>query len=101
MKVLEKYYQKIYKYTDRLLKKVFKMDIIGSMKEFYRLRIEIENEIEKPIDEISEEDLIKYKLSYRYCKYKTLDNILSVVSGVAFLNSFYSEDVEDMKNESK
>lgn len=101
MKALERYYQKIYKYTDRLLKKVFKMDIIESMKEFHRLRIEIENEIEKPIDEISEEDLIKYKLLYRYCKYKTLDNILSVVSGVAFLNSFYSEDVEDMKNESK
>lgn len=97
MKVLEKYYNKIYAHTNRLLKKVFGLDVVSSLREMYCLRKEIEKEIDKPIEMITEGDLVKYNLSHRYCKYKTLSNILSVLSGASFLNSFCVEDLENMK----
>lgn len=97
MKVLERYYKKIYKHTNRLLKKVFGLDVIDALAENYSLKNEIESQIEKPIDEITSEDLVKNKLTILYCKYRTLDKILSIISGVAFLNSFCNEDLEEVK----
>lgn len=99
MKILERYYKKIYKYTNKLLKKVFNLDIVTSMKEVHNLKSEIEKEIGKGIEEITKEDLIEKKLSYKYCKYRTMNNILSVISGASFLNSFCDEDLEEVKNE--
>lgn len=99
MKVLTRYYKKIYRYTNRLLKKVFGLNITSSMAESYRIKSEIEKEIGKPIEMITKEDLIEKKLSVQYCKYRTMENILSVVSGALFLDSFCKEDLEEIKNE--
>lgn len=99
MKILERYYKKIYKYTNKLLKKVFDLDVVTSMKEVHNLKSEIEKEIGKEIEKITKEDLIEKKLSYKYCKYRTMNNILSVISGASFLNSFCDEDLEEVKNE--
>lgn len=99
MKILERYYKKIYKYTNKLLKKIFNLDVVTSMKEVHNLKLEIEKEIGKEIEKITKEDLIEKKLSYKYCKYRTMNNILSVISGASFLNSFCDEDLEEVKNE--
>lgn len=99
MKILERYYKKIYKYTNKLLKKIFNLDVVTSMKEVHNLKLEIEKEIGKEIEKITKEDLIEKKLSYKYCKYRTMNNILSVISGASFLNSFCDEDLEEAKNE--
>lgn len=97
MKVLERYYEKIYKYTNKLLRKIFGLDVTDAMAESYRIKSEIEKKIKKPIEKITTEDLINHKLSYLYCKYRTLQNILSVISGAAFINSFCEDDVKEIK----
>lgn len=99
MKVLERYYEKIYKYTNKLLRKFFGLDVTSAMAENYRIKSEIEKKIEKPIEMITTEDLINHKLSYLYCKYKTISNILEVISGAAFVNSFCKDDVKEIKDE--
>ena len=97
MKILERYYNKIFRHTRKLLRKVFGLNVAESMIELNRIKKEIEKESGKDISEITTEDLYKNKLSYDYCKYKTLDEILSVISKVSFLNSFYEKDVEELK----
>lgn len=97
MKVLERYYEKIYKYTNKLLRKIFGLDVTDAMVESYRIKSEIEKKIKKPIEKITTEDLINHKLSYLYCKYRTLQNILSVISGAAFINSFCEDGVKEIK----
>ena len=99
MKVLERYYEKIYKYTNKLLRKIFVLVVTAAMVESYRIKSEIEKKIEKPIEMITTEDLINHKLSYLYCKYKTISNILEVISGAAFVNSFCKDDVKEIKDE--
>jgi hypothetical protein len=99
MKVLERYYEKIYKYTNKLLRKIFGLDVTAAMAESCRIKSEIEKKIEKPIEMITTEDLINHKLSYLYCKYKTISNILEVISGAAFVNSFCKDDVKEIKDE--
>lgn len=99
MKVLERYYEKIYKYTNKLLKKLFGLDITSAMAESYKIKSEIEKKIEKPIDMITTDDLINYKLSYNYCKYRTINKILEVISGAAFVNLFCKDDIKEIKDE--
>ena len=99
MKVLERYYEKIYKYTNKLLRKIFGLDVMAAMAESYRIKSEIEKKIEKPIEMITTKDLINHKLSYLYCKYKTISNILEVISGAAFVNLFCKDDVKEIKDE--
>lgn len=99
MKILEKYYNKIYRHTNKLLKKIFSLNVEESMIELYNLKKEIQGEIEKPIEEITTEDLIKNKLSFQYCKYRTIDKILSVLSGAAFMSTYYDNDVKEITDE--
>jgi hypothetical protein len=102
MKVLERYYKKIYSHTERLLKKVFGMSVIESMSDLNKTKCEIEKIIGKPISEITNEDLYenyRKNLSYKYSKYYTLNRILSVLSGASFLNSFCDEDIKRVKDE--
>ena len=99
MRALEKYYKKVYKCTNKLLKKVFGLNVEESMKELQKIRSEMEKVVKKPVGEITTEDLIKNKLSFQYCKYRTLDSILGVLSGATFLNSFCGEDMEEIANE--
>ena len=99
MKILERYYKKIYKQTDKLLKKVFGFGVEQSQVELQRVKSEMEGKIKKPVGDITITDLIENKLSLQYCKYRTLSNILSVLSGALFLNSFCDEDIEVIRNE--
>lgn len=101
MRILKRYYKKIYKYTDKLLKKVFGMNVINSMRKTYELKKSIEKKIKKPIDEITTDDLIKHKLSADYCEYRTLNEILGVLSGASFLNIFREEELKEIENENK
>ena len=97
MKILEKYYKKIYRHTDKLLKKIFGFGVEESRVELQKVKSEMEGKVKKPVGEITTEDLINNKLSFQYCKYRTLRNILSVLSGALFLNSFCDEDIEVIK----
>lgn len=99
MKVLERYYVKIYKYTNKLLRKIFGLDVTAAMAENYKIKSEIEKKIGKPIEMITTEDLINHKLSFLYCKYRTMNNILGVISGALFINSFCEDDIKEIKNE--
>ena len=99
MKVLEKYYKKIYNHTNKLLKKVFGLNVNEAIVESHKIKKDIEKAIKKPIAEITLNDLIENKLSHLYCKYRTLNNILKVISGASFLNSFCKEDMEEIINE--
>lgn len=99
MKILEKYYNKIYRHTNKLLKKIFNLSVDESMIELYNLKKEIQGKIEKPIEEITTEDLINNKLSLQFCKYKTLDKILAVLSGAAFMNTYCDVDIEEITDE--
>lgn len=99
MKILEKYYKKIYRHTDKLLKKIFGFGVEESRVELQKVKSEMEGKVKKPVGEITTADLINNKLSFQYCKYRTLSNILSVLSGALFLNSFCDEDIEVIKNE--
>ena len=99
MRALQRYYNKIYKHTNRLLKKVFGLNVEESMMELHNIKIFIEEKIQKPIGEITNEDLIKNKLSLQFCKYRTLDKILAVLSGAAFMNTYCNNDIEEIKDE--
>lgn len=88
MKILERYYKKIYKHTDKLMKKIFGFGVEESRIELQKVKSEMEGKIKKPVGEITTEDLIKNGLSIQYCKYRTINNILGVLSGALFLNSF-------------
>lgn len=99
MRALKRYYKKVYNCTNRLLKKVFGLNVNESMKELCKIKSEIEDSIKKPVGEITSEDLIKHKLSIQYCKYRTLDKVLSVLSGATFLKAFCDKDMEEIANE--
>lgn len=99
MKALQRYYNKIYKHTNRLLKKVFGLNVEESMMELHNIKIFIEEKIEKPIETITSEDLIKNKLSLEYCKYRTLDKILAVLSGAAFMSTYCDNDIKEITDE--
>lgn len=99
MRALKRYYKKVYNCTNRLLKKVLGLNVDESMRELCKIKSEIENSIKKPVGEITTDDLIKNKLSIQYCKYRTFNNILSVLSGATFLKSFCDEDMEEIANE--
>ena len=97
MKILEKYYNKIYKHTNKLLKKIFNLNVEESMVELHNLKKEIEGKIKKPIEEITTEDLINNKLSLQFCKYRTIDKIIAVLSGAAFINVYCNNYIEEIK----
>ena len=101
MRALRRYYKKIYNCANKLLKKVLGLNVEESMKELHKIRSEIESVIKKPVGEITTDELIKNKLSFQYCKYRTLENILGVLSGATFLNSFCNEEMEEIANEGK
>jgi len=97
MGAIYRYYKKIYKCTDKLLLKLFGLNIEDSMVEMNKIKAEIESKIKKPIDDITMDDMIKNFLSHQYCKYRTMSKILNVLSGVVTLDTFYKEDIEELK----
>ena len=97
MKVLEKYYNKIYKHTNKLLKKIVGLDITDALRETCKLRKEIEKKCGKSIETITTDDFMKNRISYDYCRYKTINEILSVISKVALISTFREEEIEEIK----
>lgn len=96
MRNLDKYYQKIYKETDRLLKRMFGLDVHEGMKKTYELKKDIEVKINKPICDITKDDLVEFRLSIQYCEYRTLSKILEVLSGACFLKTFTDDEIRSV-----
>lgn len=96
MKIVNKYYTKVEKLTNKLIKKMFGCESIQDALVMQReLKIEIETRIKKPIEEITNDDFIKNNmLSYDYAKYKTISKILDIISGVIILDKFVADDYE-------
>lgn len=95
MKLVDKYYDKLYKETAKITKKLFGTNVTDSLMLRYKLKKEIETVIEKPINKITDNDIIKYKLGYDYAKYRTISNILEVVERACVLRTFTIEELED------
>lgn len=94
MKLVDKYYEKVYKQTQKVTKKLFGKDVVGCMALRFQLKNEIETAIQKPIKEITSEDIIQHKLSYTYAKYRTLFKILEVLESACTLKTFTVEELE-------
>lgn len=98
MKLVDKYYYKIYKQTSKLTKKLFGEDIVGCLKLRFNTRSEIEKTINKSIHEITSEDIIKNKLGALYCRFRTLDKILEVIENACVFKTFTIEEFEENGN---
>lgn len=95
MKLIDKYYNKLYKQTLKVTKKLFGKDVTESLVLRNSLRKEIEGETKKSISEVTGEDIIEKKLGYKYAKYKTLSKILEVLESACVLKTFIIEEFED------
>lgn len=95
MKLIDKYYNKLYKQTLKVTKKLFGKDVTESLVLRNSLRKELEEQTGKSIDEITGEDIIEKKLGYKYAKYKTLSKILEVLESACVLKTFTIEEFED------
>ena len=95
MKIVNKYYMKIEKLTNKLIKRMFGCKTIQDAFILQRkLKVGIEARIKKQISEITNDDIIKNKLSYDYAKYRTISKILEIVSEVVVLDKFIADDYE-------
>ena len=94
-KNLDKYYMKIYRETERLLKKMFGFGVHDGMVRLCELKKFMQSEIGHPIEDITMEDLIRCKLSVQYCEYRTLSKILEVLSGACFLKTFTADEIKE------
>lgn len=95
MKSLNNYYNKLYKQTVKVTKKLFGKDVTGSLAMRYELKRNIEQVIAKPINEITDEDIWKNKLSYAVAKYRTLDAILEILERACTLKTFTVKEFEN------
>lgn len=99
MKSIEKYYNKIYKETNKVTKKLFHDDIPGCLNSRFELRKKIESVIKKPISEITDQDIIQNKIGYYYAKYRTLSKLIEILEGACFFKTFMIEEFENEKSE--
>lgn len=106
MEIVDRYYNKLYKETGKVTKKLFGLSVNGSMAEKFRLKKYFEKHFEKPVEEITSEDIMKKQssfrkqgrlefISYSWAKYKTLSKILEVLESACFLKNFTIEEYED------
>lgn len=106
MKLVDRYYRKIYKETKKLTKKLFGKDITDCLVERYDLKKYFEKTFEKPIEEISGEDVwnkrnilvhknILNDLCFKWAKYKTLCQILEILESTNTLKTFTIQGYED------
>lgn len=98
MKVIEKYYHKIYKETNKVTKKLFNDDIPGCLNSRFELKKKIESIIKKPIFEITDQDIIQNKLGYYYAKYRTLSKLMEILEGACFFKTFMIEEFQNEKS---
>lgn len=106
MKLTDRYYNKIYKETSKLTKKLFGKNITDCLVERYELKTFLEKIICKPIDEITGQDIQSVRnilkaeskpndLLFQWAKYKTLCKILDIVETTNTLKTFTIQGYED------
>lgn len=106
MKLIDKYYKKLYKETEKVTKKLFGKSIIDCLVERYELREFFEKTICKSIDEITGQDILSIRnilkaenkpndLLFCWAKYKTLCKILDIVETTNTLKTFTIQEYED------
>lgn len=106
MKVTDRYYNKIYKETSKLTKKLFGTNVTDSMILRFNLKKDFEDLCKKPISEISAQDILaeSFKRAKRgetnivllnWAKYKTLCKILEIVETTNTLKTFTIQGYED------
>ncbi len=105
MKVTDNYYNKIYKETSKLTKKLFGEDINECIAEKINLESYFEFLFNKPIEEINSAfmqekrtELLKSGLGAIFCKwakYKTLSKILETLENVRILKTSIIKEYED------
>lgn len=95
MRLIDKYYDKLYKQTLKVTKKLFGRDITESLVLRNSLKNEIQDSLKKPMSEITYDEIAKNKLCYQYAKYKTLSKILEVLEEACLLKTFIIEEFED------
>lgn len=107
MKLTDRYYNKIYRETSKLTKKLFGKKITDCLVERYELKRYFQVLIpKKPIEEISAQD-IKDKgqelvksgkvndLLFKWARYKTLCKILDIVETINTLKTFTIQGYEN------
>lgn len=106
MKLTDRYYNKIYKETSKLTKKLFGKNVTDCLVERHELKIFFEKLEGKLIEEISAQD-IKNKgqefvksgkindLVFKWAKYKTLCKILDIIETTNTLKTFTIQGYED------
>jgi len=95
MRLINRYYEKIYKQTERITKKLFKKDVTGTLALRHKIKQHIEKITGKKIDNITDEEITKYHLGYYWAKYKTLSKILEVIETACTLKTFTIEEYEN------
>lgn len=106
MKVTDRYYNRVYKETSKLTKKLFGKDVTECLAKRFELQKYFEKLEGKPINEISGQDIMSRRniliaenkpndLLFQWAKYKTLSKILDVLEDACVLKTFIIEEYED------
>lgn len=106
MELINKYYKKLYKETEKVTKKLFGKSIVDCRVERYELKKFFEKIICKSIDEITGQDIQSVRdilkaenkpndLLFQWAKYKTLCKILDIVETTNTLKTFTIQEYED------
>mgnify|MGYP003289620230 CR=1 FL=1 len=104
MDVTDKYYNKVYKETLKLTKKLFGKNINECVTEKYNLKKYFEDLFKKPIEEINSNmlqnkrtELIKSGnagVFFKWAKYKTLSKILETLESACVLKTSIIKEYE-------
>lgn len=106
MELIDKYYKKLYKETEKVTKKLFGESIVDCRVERYELQKFFEKLINKQINEITGQDIwdkrnilneqnMPNDLLFCWAKYKTLCKILDIVETTNTLKTFTIQEYED------
>ena len=106
MELIDKYYKKLYKETEKVTKKLFGKSIIDCLVERYELQKFFEKLISKPFNEITGQDIQSVRdilkaenkpndLLFQWAKYKTLCKILDIIETTNTLKTFTIQEYED------
>lgn len=95
MKLFDDYHKKIERATEKLLRKtVGCKSIVDALKMTRDLKIKIEKTSGKNIHEVTMDELIEHKLTHEYAKWRTLSQIMEIVSSSIILQKFIADEYE-------
>lgn len=95
MKIIDRYYLKIYNQTNKISKKLFGVKVPGALHLRFELKKELEKITKKPVNEITDEDIWKNKIGYKMAKYRTLCKVLEILESACTLKTFTIKGYED------